>query len=502
MGVALGWVAAALAAAGGGSPPEDQKPEITYRVRTVEVRGLAWRESGLKPVVQHNAVSVWTSPDDFLDRLPADAKAVAAEPVEAKGPALGPVHVTTRKNHDFVTQVVWKGKGKAPKPVTESVREGVAATIVGRALDQGVLAKVVIDDVDVRSVHTLGAPAPKPAASQARHSHEGGKPAVVTVSVTASMDADCEAKACDAKADAQACPLPSKAVAIVSQCQDQAKSACCDAEKPACCDESKAKTDDAARRTSFVPETPQVQIPEVGRGAAAGEWLIPDGEVLIVAFGPHTVADAEGKAVVREHLAVISAEVAEDATDAVATPPPPQAGIEPAFRPAGEARPEAPRTAAALPELPSRTLPQGIHADGTPAPLPTLPEDEAPATAADESAEPRPTPQTRRKAAETNRDDAKPEAEAPKADAAPKADRKTTRSSFKLPPIKGLEALQPLNALIGTSSLPIPFQGAQFLVPLKPLAVKLPFNQRLEFELIGRIVDDPQATEARFVVGN
>ncbi len=79
MGVSLGSLALALAATSLGVPPEESKPEITYQFRSVEVRGLGWRDAGigLKPVAQHNAVSVWTCPDDFLDHLPADARAVA-----------------------------------------------------------------------------------------------------------------------------------------------------------------------------------------------------------------------------------------------------------------------------------------------------------------------------------------------------------------------------------------------------------------------------------------
>ena len=31
------------------------------------------------------------------------------------------------------------------------------------------------------------------------------------------------------------------------------------------------------------------------------------------------------------------------------------------------------------------------------------------------------------------------------------------------------------------------------MMPLKPFAMKLPFNQKLELELIGRVVPDPEA---------
>ncbi|MDG3004006.1 hypothetical protein [Paludisphaera mucosa] len=553
MGVALGWLAVALAASGPGAPPEETKPQITYRFRMVEVKGLAWRGTGLKPVAQHNAVSVWTTPDDFLDRLPAEAQAVAADPAEVKGPAQAPVHLSTCKSQEFVTQVVWKGKGKAPRPVTESVREGVVATVVGRRIDQGVLAQLVIDDVDVRSVHTIASPTVKQArrpesdakvalaemradapcpfqALQAAELHHG-----VSVTVSASMDLD-------ANPDEAAKPVtsiripadwfPSKSVAIVksaaiaTRCRHD--SACCQASTAgagavhACevkCDEGRtadgkttpscklsktaaAKTDASTARAGWKASGEGgVQIPEVGRASAAGEWLIPDGEVLVVGFGPHTVADAEGKAVVREHLAVISAEADDDDDQPAAVP---TRHEPPAAVPATPERPEAPRTAAALPELPSRSLPQGVHADGTPAALPTLPEDEQPAEpASDESSEPLASPQSRRKPATPASD---PEAEAapstpevPKSEAK-KTDMKAIKSSF-MPALKKLQGLPPLNNLIASGLFPSPFQGAQFLVPLKPLALKLPFNQKLEFELVGRVVNDPEAA-AQFFAGN
>ena len=36
----------------------------------------------------------------------------------------------------------------------------------------------------------------------------------------------------------------------------------------------------------------------------------------------------------------------------------------------------------------------------------------------------------------------------------------------------------------------------KFMVPLKPFSLKLPMGQKLEFELIGRVVPDPEAASA------
>ena len=39
--------------------------------------------------------------------------------------------------------------------------------------------------------------------------------------------------------------------------------------------------------------------------------------------------------------------------------------------------------------------------------------------------------------------------------------------------------------------MPTPSVGLQFLLPIKPLSLKLPFGQRLELEIYGRVVSEP-----------
>ena len=36
-----------------------------------------------------------------------------------------------------------------------------------------------------------------------------------------------------------------------------------------------------------------------------------------------------------------------------------------------------------------------------------------------------------------------------------------------------------------------PAVGLQFLLPIKPVSLKLPFNRRLELEIYGRVVHNP-----------
>ncbi len=136
-----------------------------------------------------------------------------------------------------------------------------------------------------------------------------------------------------------------------------------------------------------------------------------------------------------------------------------------------------------IPAIPSRSLPQGVHADGTPAELPPLPDDEKadPSPSPGDSSEPRPSPQTKKPhhgAAPPANPTAKPTAS---------ADSGITNTAFEL--AKGL---------FKPNMLPqFTFPNLQFMMPLKPFAMKLPFNQKLELELIGRVVPDSEtASEA------
>ncbi len=230
-------------------------------------------------------------------------------------------------------------------------------------------------------------------------------------------------------------------------------------------------------KSTWVPtRSAQVQVPEIGRAEISGEWLIPRDEVLLIGFGPHTVADKDGKAVVRERLALITAEEI--------TLPKASADSEPLGLPLSI--PKVARSAAGsplplpTPALPSRSLPQGVNADGTPADLPPLPDDEKADQGASDSSEPRPSPQTR-KPAKSAAPDAKPAAK-PSAS----SDGKTSKAAFTLPMGLFKQVVLP--------QLAIP--NLQFVMPLRPFAMKLPFNQKLELELIGRVVADSDGADS------
>ena len=158
-----------------------------------------------------------------------------------------------------------------------------------------------------------------------------------------------------------------------------------------------------------------IQVPEVARAEVSGEWLIPNDGVLLVSFGAHTVADAKGRAVVLERLAVIEARPvpADKPTLTMRTPVAPIIGppgeVNALFRPSGamivtppmirnftgSMRAEGIPLPLPAPLVPSRSFPQALNTSGEPVPLPPLPEDHTPPTALPGSSEPCATPQSK-----------------------------------------------------------------------------------------------------------
>lgn len=134
-----------------------------------------------------------------------------------------------------------------------------------------------------------------------------------------------------------------------------------------------------------------LEVPEIAGCEVAGEWLIPNDGVLVVSFGAHTTADKEGKATVRERLAVIAAKPSTDGA-AMRTGYALPAAVAPRFHWTVPALPMPSMPSAVMP---SRSLPQAMSAGGAPTPLPPLPEEVAPPTAFPDSLEPCASPQSK-----------------------------------------------------------------------------------------------------------
>jgi hypothetical protein len=375
------------------SPDRSEGPAISYRVRVVEMEGLGWRETWLgkmSHVSRRGSATVWTAPRHASDAIFGRASKVVTTLPKVTSHANTAAHLTSRKNRSLVTQVSWSED--APKMTSESIREGFATTIAGRKLDQGVLVQVVIDDTDIRSIHEV------------------------------KLDSRMEADAPDLKNPKDFVARPK----------------------------------------------PVIQVPEVVSQELAGEWLIPNQSTLIVGLGVHTAEGKDGKAVVRERLVLIDAVDVEilrtaariDENPRTSTLPPPAPSPSPSAEQAPPPPPPAPAGSVNInpadpmptPEPPSRTLPQGVHADGTPAELPPLPE-EADMTEGDDSAEPHGSPQHRAKPG------AIPMPVPPTPDAKEKktVDPASTKTAYAPTPVKASVTVRPS---VGFSVVPEPFPAS------------------------------------------
>jgi hypothetical protein len=458
MGVALGWIAFALAGVAAAPHPGHQPEQITYTVRYVQAEGLGWRESvftRLKPVTRQGAATVWTVPCDATTQLLEQVtKAPAGTVLQApKVTAFSGVaeSIHSRSNRKLVTQAAWNGDGQAPQAVAaENVRVGWHTTMVGRKLDQGILVQIVVEDTQIRAIHHLNLPADVHVLSQP-YTFPADSTASTRSVTTAELPVVFKGveKAAGLTAYAYSWK-PKKTEAEEEKCT----------ESQACC-ESPANTvkDQQVRKVA-------IDVPEIGSQEVAGEWLIPNGEYLLVSFGAYTAADKDGKAIVKERLAIIGAEDASLA-NAVPVTGPTVSPVPTYVAPIPPAPPLA-KLPLPVPAVPSRSFPQGVHADGKPAELPKLPDDEADDTSSD-SSEPMPSPQTKKPPAQ-----AKPK---------PTSDGGAAKAAYVAPKVPSLSF---------SSFFPTSTAGMQFLLPIKPFTLKLPFNQKLQIEILGRVVADTE----------
>jgi len=481
MGFALGWIALALAGVGAAPPaiiapaPERGQEQIAYTVRFVETEGVGWREAvftRLKPVTRQGAATVWTLSQDATNRLLEDvlknpaAKILQAPRVTSIDGA--PVTVFSRRNQQLVTQVAWDGDEAAPKGASEAVRVGWHTTMIGRKLDQGILVKLVFEDTEIRAIHQV----------QLNCASELECPNTSSVGTESLKQALRESRA------------------RVRARQAHQQTAPSDAGPQSGFERSPfwfaGDEDDAVRKVA-------IDIPEIGSQEVLGEWLIPHGEFLLVSFGAHTIADKDGKAIVKERLAIVGAEAVSEA-DSV-------------HRGAVEGLPLTPLLPTPIskipmpaPLAPSRSIPQGSHPDGTPAALPPLPADETDAGSMEsDSSEPLPSPQTKKPQQVKPATDSGADKEAfasfkSPADLPPLCEPLPTPQTKKPQTLKSAADSGANKAAFAPPKSPAvflpsvflarPSVGFQFLLPLSPLSLKLPFNQRLEIEIYGRMVPD------------
>jgi hypothetical protein len=211
---------------------------------------------------------------------------------------------------------------------------------------------------------------------------------------------------------------------------------------------------------------PQLDVPEVVRATLEGEWLIPNDGVLVASLGAHTLDDGHGKAIVRERLIVVEAgpvppRTTVDLTQAASR-------VFTFVTPAHTATLPMPARA---PAMPSRSLPIARHADGTPAPLPPLPESQVPPTSIPGTSEPCATPQTAPRPKDGTHEEATPPV-------------KNNDESKSVDPESLTASYQPEPRAAAAPVVP----GFDARSAIKPRLLRLPLGPGIELEISAKIM--------------
>lgn len=361
--MSLGLLAFALLGADGPTPasPYDSTPtgpSIMYEVRFVTVRGLGWRTAmrgKLKDVAQHEGSTVWTVDDEgmkaFLERLQADG---ATNVVQApRVTAIEGASATIRREDDrhYVANLKRIADGPplqatrvAFQPEVKSVKDGVTAHLVGRAMDQGVLAQVCLDANELQALHTVvvedGVKGCPPATCPSRLNAQYQVPEVVHARVEGEW------------------LIPKDGALLISL---------------------------------GVHADPSAPAPALlGRIAGHAGPAVREQLVMISARSADEAVAEAAPDLSKAAYHPVPATIPTGPLSTIA-PPPMLGGAAPAPKPAMDPVPPAPALPAPAP--PSRTLPKGYTPDGREAELPPLPPADEPAPAP--SAEPQASPQGR-----------------------------------------------------------------------------------------------------------
>src|SRR5206468_2555822 len=131
---------------------------IQYQVRVLEMDGLGWRESlysRLRPVAHQGSTTVWTAGRDLTRALADRAVRVVTGPR-----VVAPSEVTAQVAQSSIRKVAsrWTRHADGPidraitvayTPDLEELRDGYQLTVSGRKIDQGILARMVVDETRV-----------------------------------------------------------------------------------------------------------------------------------------------------------------------------------------------------------------------------------------------------------------------------------------------------------------------------------------------------------------
>ncbi|MEO6811501.1 MAG: hypothetical protein ABI353_20505, partial [Isosphaeraceae bacterium] len=351
-----------------GSPQPDSAP-LDYQIRILDMKGLDWRGSAhdrLTPVARQGNATVWTARRGLTADLAKTAEQVATAPrIRALPGALTEVRDEVRQG--IVADLVRVADGPvgqattvAFQPQIDQVRLGFQARLSCRRLDQGMLAKVQLEDVKLAAIHTAtlqedlktkgttGFKARYQVPEVIRASAEGEwlipNDGALVVSFGPYTTADAEGRA-----------VVHERVVLI-----EARSAALTREETPTTRPAMPLIDPHATTAVFLSTEPVASTPKPTRSPAK--------RVVIASPLPFPVLGTlPSWFLLPIHLPTPSTGPATPATDAPTLP---------------------------TPEPPSRILPTPRAADGTVTELPPLPDSETHPASLQESDEPRPSPQS------------------------------------------------------------------------------------------------------------
>ena len=306
----------ALAVCGGepipASPVVEPGHEITCSVEMMTVDGLDWRSTAypkLKPASRQGSATIWTADRSLKATLEAstNGKFVRSPGVTTTNDANASIN--SDKTIEYVRHVdrisdgpINEGTVLGFQPETATIRTGFHVDYSGRRLDQGVLAKVKLAESHVGTLHQVILP-------------EQTKPVASPIAPSAT---------------------PTGVGRQILQSILSPKQT----------------------KWAFTIEVPEVFLSQV-----EGEWFVPNDGILLVSLGVNTVADADGKAVVQERLAILDFARPCDEACVVPTATTPACQVE--MVQVGNLT---------MPRVPDRSIPEAVDQDGQVFELPPLPE--------------------------------------------------------------------------------------------------------------------------------
>jgi hypothetical protein len=138
---------------------------ILYQTGFLKMNGTEWQqalEPKLRPVRKDPSMRVWTAPAEVLAELKKWSGGVVVAPKVSTFED-GAATIMDSRKVKYVRSVKWnlgaEDKSIAAQPIVAEINDGSSLTMVGRAVDQGVLVRMKIEDTRINALSPITVPA-------------------------------------------------------------------------------------------------------------------------------------------------------------------------------------------------------------------------------------------------------------------------------------------------------------------------------------------------------